>query len=167
MKSMKRRKLTFLLGITLLILSLVVAGCQPQPAPEATDEGDGADTVETAEPQEPEPEEAEPTEEETSVEEDDDETVIRVSYHDVSNEFAPAIQAGVERAATGAGPGALRLPQRAEQLRRAPHVGEPAGVPDAPGLELLVEDERAGVHVAHRVDEADDPAGAAQVEAGE
>ena len=99
MESMKRRKLTFLLGITLLILSLVVAGCQPQPASEATDGGDGVDTVETAEPQEPEPEEAEPTDEETSVEEDDDETVIRVSYHDVSNEFAPAIQAGVERAA--------------------------------------------------------------------
>lgn len=95
MEAMKRRKFTFLLGVTLLILSLVAAGCQSPPAPEVDE---GAETVETAEPQEPEAEEAEPTEE-AMVEEDDGETVIRVSYHDVSNEFAPAIQVGVEQAA--------------------------------------------------------------------
>lgn len=97
MEPMKRRKLAFLLGVMLLILSLLVAGCQPQPGPDTGD--DGAATVETPEPQETETEDDEGPTEEPVAEDGDGDVVIRVSYHDVSNEFAPAIQEGVEQAA--------------------------------------------------------------------
>ena len=46
----------------------------------------------------------------------------------------------------------------------APHGGEAARVAHVAGQELAVDDERAGVDVADRVDQAHDPAGAAQVE---
>src|SRR3546814_18857345 len=65
--------------------------------------------------------------------------------------------AGVERAARGAGPGGLRLPQRQEQVARLPHLGEAALVEHAAGAELVVEHERAGVDVADGVDETDHP----------
>ena len=48
-----------------------------------------------------------------------------------------------------------------------PHLGEPAGVADRAGLELVVDHERAGVHVADRVDQAHDAPGAAHVEPGQ
>ena len=75
-----------------------------------------------------------------------------------------AAAAGVERAARGAGPGALGLAQRGEQCRLAPDGGEAPGLADVAGQELAVDDEGAGVHVADRVDEADHPSGAAQVQ---
>src|SRR4051794_14534724 len=42
---------------------------------------------------------------------------------------------------------------------------EAAGVADRTGLELVVDDERAGVDVADRIDQAHDSTGAAHVEA--
>ena len=49
----------------------------------------------------------------------------------------------------------------------APHRGEPAGVAHVAGQELVVDGERAGVDVTHRVDQADHPSGAAEVEPGQ
>ena len=51
--------------------------------------------------------------------------------------------------------------------RVAPHLGEAARRADVAGEELLVDGERAGVHVADRVDQAHHPTGAAQVQAGQ
>ena len=76
---------------------------------------------------------------------------------------APAA-AGVEGAARGAGARTLRLAQGPEERRLAPHGGEAARVANVAGQELAVDHERAGVHVAHGVDEADDPAGTAEVQ---
>ena len=69
--------------------------------------------------------------------------------------YAPA---GPARAA------ALRLAQRPEQLGLPPDRGEPARRAHVAGQEGVVDGERAGVDVADRVDQADHPAGAAQVE---
>ena len=69
-------------------------------------------------------------------------------------------------AAGVAGAAAVRAAQRAEQLGLPPDRGEPARVADVAGPERVVDGERAGVHVADRVDQADHPAGTAQVEAG-
>ncbi len=79
---------------------------------------------------------------------------------------APAL-AGVVGTARGARPGGLRLAQRAEQLAVLPHLGEATLVAHRAGLELVVDDERAGVDVADRVDQADDAARATHVQAGQ
>ena len=60
---------------------------------------------------------------------------------------------------------ALRLAQLGEQLGLAPDLREAAGLADVAGEELVVDRERAGVDVADRIDQADDPPGAAQVQA--
>ena len=78
-----------------------------------------------------------------------------------------AALAGVVAAARRAGTGRLRLAQLGEQFAVLPDLGEPAGVADRAGLELVVDHERAGVDVADRVDEADDAAGTAHVQAGQ
>ena len=77
---------------------------------------------------------------------------------------APAL-AGVVAPAAGARAGGGGLAQLPEQGAVPPHCGEPAGPAHRAGPELLVDDERAGVDVAERVDEADDATGAAHVEA--
>ena len=59
------------------------------------------------------------------------------------------------------------MAQLGEELGLAPHRSEATAGVDVAGQELAVDHERAGVHVAHRVDEADDPAGAAQVQSVE
>ena len=79
---------------------------------------------------------------------------------------APAL-AGVERAAAGARSCRLRFAQRGEQVALLPHGAEATGVAYVAGVELVVDDERAGVHVAHRIDEAHHSAGATHVEAGQ
>ena len=63
-----------------------------------------------------------------------------------------------------AGAAGLRAAQLGEQLGLPPHRGEAAGAADVAGQEVLVDGERAGVHVADRVDQADHPARAAQVQ---
>ena len=77
---------------------------------------------------------------------------------------APAA-AFVEQAAARARAGVLRLAQRGEQLRLAPDAGEPTRLAHVPSEELVVDHERARVHVADRVDQANHPPGPAQVEA--
>ena len=62
-------------------------------------------------------------------------------------------------------PARLRPAQLGEQLRLAPDAGEATRVAQVAGEELVVDRERAGVHVADRVDQAHDPAGPAQVQA--
>ena len=52
---------------------------------------------------------------------------------------------------------------RSRRTTRSFHTGETTGVADA-RLELVVDDERAGVDVADRVDQAHHPAGAAHVQ---
>ena len=75
-----------------------------------------------------------------------------------------AAPAGVVGRADAAGAARLRAPQRPEQLRLPPHAGEPARIAHIAGQERVVDGERAGVHVADRIDEAHDPPGAAQVQ---
>src|SRR5262249_42292820 len=79
---------------------------------------------------------------------------------------APAL-ADVVAATARTGAGGVRRTQRGEQLAAAPDAGETAGLADVAGLELVVEDERTGVDVADRIDQAHHAAGAAHVEAGE
>ena len=79
---------------------------------------------------------------------------------------APAL-AGVVAAATGAGAGGGRLAQLAEQPAVSPDLGEPAGGADRTGAELFMDGERACVHVADGIDQADDPAGSAHVQPGQ
>src|SRR6516225_8710798 len=79
---------------------------------------------------------------------------------------APAAARVVGRARPAGAPG-LRPAQAAEQLRVPPYRGEPARAADVPGQEALVDRERAREDVAHRVDQADHPAGPAQVQAGQ
>ena len=79
---------------------------------------------------------------------------------------APA-PAGVVVPARPAGARALRPAQLGEELRVAPHLGEPAGRAHVAGQELVVDGEGAGVDVADRVHQADHPARAAEVEAGQ
>src|SRR5262249_60000272 len=79
----------------------------------------------------------------------------------------PPAGAAAEPRARSAGPARLRAAQPAEQLRALPHPGEPAGVPHVPRQEAGVDGERAGVHVADRVDQAHDPPGAAPAETGQ
>jgi hypothetical protein len=78
-----------------------------------------------------------------------------------------AALAGVVAAARRAGAGRLRLAQLRNSSLSRQTLGEPAGVADGAGLELVVDHERAGVDVADRVDEAHHPAGAAHVEPGQ
>ena len=75
--------------------------------------------------------------------------------------------AGIETAAGTAGAGVRGFTQRGEQVGRLPHGTEAAFAVDRAGLELVVQDERAGEHVADGVDEAHHAAGSAQVEPGE
>ena len=77
---------------------------------------------------------------------------------------APAA-ALVEQPAARARAGVLGLAQRGEQLRLAPHAREPAALADVAGEELVVDHERARVHVADRIDQAHHPPGPAQVQA--
>ena len=79
---------------------------------------------------------------------------------------APAA-AGAERRAGLACAAGLRAAQPGEQLRLPPHPGEAARLADVAGQELLMDGERAGVDVAHRVDQAHHPPGAAHAEAGQ
>src|SRR5690606_4974756 len=72
--------------------------------------------------------------------------------------------ASVELAARRARAGRLGLTQLVEELALAPHAGEPARVAHVAGEELVVDHERAGVHVADRVDQTHHPSGAAQVQ---
>src|SRR6185437_877664 len=65
-----------------------------------------------------------------------------------------AAAARVIRRAGLAGPAGLRLAQPGEQLGVLPYVREPARVADVAGPEAVVDGERAGVHVADRVDQA-------------
>ena len=68
--------------------------------------------------------------------------------------------------AGGTGPRTLGFAEGEKKRRRPPHVRETSRVTNAAGFELGMQHEGAGVHVADRVDQADDPAGAAEVEAG-
>src|SRR6266487_3589942 len=77
---------------------------------------------------------------------------------------APAAARVVGRTRLAGAPG-LRPAQPGEQLGIPPHRGESAGAADVPGQEVLVDGERARVDVADRVDQADHPARAAQVQA--
>ena len=75
--------------------------------------------------------------------------------------------AGVVAPAARAGTRVIGLAQGTEQLAVAPHPAEPALVAHRSGPELLVDDEGAGVHVPHGIDQAHDPAGPTQVETGQ
>src|SRR5689334_10129093 len=75
--------------------------------------------------------------------------------------------AGAECAAGLARAAGLRLAQAGEQIRLPPYPGEAARLADVAGPELLMDGERAGVDVAHRVDQAYHPPGAAHAEAGQ
>jgi len=108
---MKQKKLFYILFTLFIGISLILSACAPEPAPE---ESEAEEAVE-------EPVEVEEAEEEEEVAEEalhcsdpadfeldptiaehvanGDKLVIPVSYHDVSNEFAPFIKAGVDQAA--------------------------------------------------------------------
>src|SRR5689334_5143942 len=75
--------------------------------------------------------------------------------------------AGIECSAGLARAAGLWPAQAGEQLRLPPYPGEAARLADVAGQELLMDGERAGVDVAHRVDQAHHPAGAAHAEAGQ
>src|SRR5829696_3877456 len=77
-----------------------------------------------------------------------------------------ATLAGVVAATTAARPRRLRFAQLEEEVAALPHLREATRVTDRTGLELVVDDERARVHVADRIDQAQDSAGAAHVQAG-
>ncbi len=79
---------------------------------------------------------------------------------------APAA-AGAIGAARIARPTRRRPAEPGEEVAPAPDAGESASSPHGPGPEFGMHHERAGVDVTDRVDQADDPAGAAQVQAGE
>ena len=76
---------------------------------------------------------------------------------------APALARVVERARRARAAG-LRAAQVGEQLRVPPHALEPAGRAHVAGQEVLVDRERARVHVTHRVDQAHHPPRPAQVQ---
>ena len=78
-----------------------------------------------------------------------------------------AALARVVAAAGCARTGRLRLAELEEQVAVAPDAREAALVAHDAGPELVVDDERARVHVADRVDEAHDAPGTAHVEAGQ
>src|SRR6266487_3684975 len=90
-------------------------------------------------------------------------TVQRQSGEELGR-HAPAAARVVGRTRLAGAPG-LRSAQIGEQLGLPPHRGEAARAADVPGQEALVDGERAGVDVADRVDQADHPARAAQVQA--
>ena len=75
--------------------------------------------------------------------------------------------AGVEGATGRTRPRTLRLPQRGEERGLAPHAGETTAIADVASQEVLVDDERAGVDIADRIDQADHSPGATQVQAVE
>ena len=87
----------------------------------------------------------------------------RQSGEELSGHAPPA--ALVEQPAARARTRVLRLAQRGEQLRLAPHAREPTRLAHVPREELVVDHERARVHVADRVDQAHHPPGAAQIQA--
>ena len=78
-----------------------------------------------------------------------------------------AAAALVEQPAARARAGVLRAPQVTEQLRLSPHPREPAGLADVAGEELVVDHERARVHIADRIDQAHHPPRAAKVQSGQ
>jgi hypothetical protein len=78
-----------------------------------------------------------------------------------------ATAAGVVGVAAGARAAALRLAQLEEERALAPDLREAALAADVAGVELVRDGERAGVDVSHRVDQADDPAGAAEDQPGQ
>ena len=73
----------------------------------------------------------------------------------------------VEQPAARARAGVLRLAQLAEQLGLAPHALEAAGVANVAGEELVVDHERARIHVSDRIDQAHHAPGSAQVQPGQ
>src|ERR1035441_7654093 len=90
---------------------------------------------------------------------------IRVRQFQARKEFGghASSATGVVRAARSAGSRASRLAQRAKEVTLDPYGFKSARAHVA-GLELLVNDEGAGVHVAHRVDQAHHPSGTAEIE---
>ncbi len=94
---------------------------------------------------------------------------IRAVQRKASEELGchAAAPAGVEMRAGGARTPALRRPQLGEQFRGAPDPLEAAGLADVAGKEGVVDGERAGVDVPDRIDQADHPAGTAQVQPGQ
>ena len=62
---------------------------------------------------------------------------------------------------------ALRPSQLDEEVRIAPHLGEPTRRAHVAGQELVMDGEGAGIDVTHRVDQAHHPAGAAEVQSGQ
>ncbi len=92
-------------------------------------------------------------------------SVQREAGEELGRHAAPA--AGVEVGALRARPARLRAAQVGEQLAVLPDPLETALVADVAGEEVLVDGERAGVHVADRVDQADHAAGPAEVEPGQ
>src|ERR1700756_4238636 len=87
----------------------------------------------------------------------------RESGKELGRHAAPA--AGVEMPATRACSRRLGFAKLKEQRSVAPDAVEAAVRQYIPGAESVVDRERAGVDIAHRVDEAHDPAGAAHVQA--
>ncbi len=79
---------------------------------------------------------------------------------------APAPARGVGTAGV-AGSARRGSPQTGEQVALAPHGAKASWQPHVARLEVRVHDEGAGVDVSDRVDQADDPPGPAQVQAGE
>ena len=116
---MKQKKGAYILAVSLLCIAFLFSAC----ATEAATDGASEEVVEEAEVEEPAEEEAVAAEEEVAEAEveaaevhcsdpadfeldptiaehlaNGDELVIPVSYHDVSNEFAPFINSGIEKA---------------------------------------------------------------------
>jgi len=94
----QKPNLTMRLSALILVLALILAACAPA-APQAT-----------AVPTEAEaPQGEKPAETEEASAPSGKKLVIRVSYHDVSNEFAPQIEAGVKAAAEDLGVDAVMV----------------------------------------------------------
>jgi hypothetical protein len=75
--------------------------------------------------------------------------------------------AGVVGRTVAARPTRAGLAQVVEQRGARPDLGEAPVDAQVAGLELVMDGERAGVHVAHGVDQTHHPAGTAQVQSGQ
>ena len=110
---MKKKRVFYILFTLLIGFSLILSACAPEATPEEPEEEVVEEPEEVEEVEEEETEEAAAGEEvhcsdpadfdlDSTIAEhvaSGDQLVIPVSYHDVSNEFAPFIKAGVDQAA--------------------------------------------------------------------
>ena len=78
-----------------------------------------------------------------------------------------ATTAGIETAAGTTRSRIRGFTQFGEQIRGTPHRSEAPSLMNGTGFEVVVQNKRAGIHIANRINETDNPAGTAEVEPGQ